>query len=75
MAIKYFENVYNGNATNVIGINSNHVLSVYELDVLDPSDKKGKKKMRVTNIYTINGTNFSVKNKMIEVIAILNERD
>lgn len=75
MAIKYFENVYNGNATNVIGINSNHVLSVYEQDVLDPSDKKGKKKMRVTNIYTINGTNFSVKNKMIEVIAILNERD
>jgi hypothetical protein len=75
MPIKYFENVYDGNATNVIGINSDHVLSVYEQDVPDPKDKKGKKTIRVTNLYTLNGTNFSVNNKMIEVVAILNEKN
>ena len=75
MPIKYFENAYDGNATNVIGVNSDHVLSVYEQDILDPKDKKGKKKIRVTNLFTLNGTNFSVKNTMIEVVAILNEKN
>ena len=72
MSILIFENAFDGNATNDIAINSKHVLSVYEQDVPDPKDKKGKKTFRVTNIYTTANVNFSVKDEFNDVIARLN---
>jgi hypothetical protein len=70
--ILIFQNAFEGNATDSIAINSKQVISVYEQDVLDPTDKKGKKTFRVTTIYTLGDTAFSVKDDFLDVIARLN---
>lgn len=82
MSIKIFENAYSGNASPSIAINSDKVVSIYETDVQLPDlnakpTKKGSalKLTRVTNIYTDIGATFQVRDKYLEVIARLNEKD
>ena len=80
MAIVIFKNTFGGNASDAIGINPAHVISVFEQDVdsVQVPDSKSKKKdakkpLRVTTIYTVQGLSFSVFNSFDEVIARLNE--
>jgi hypothetical protein len=73
MAIVIFTNAFEGNASKNIAINSDKVISVFE--ILDPLDKK-KKKM-FTNIYV--GKNegdvlsWTVSESFEEVVKKLND--
>jgi len=68
--ILIFQNAFEGNATDSIAINSKQVVSVYEQDVPTPEDDKTF--MRVTTLYTLGNTSFSVKDDFLDVIARLN---
>ena len=72
MALKYFVNVYEGNADKAIAINSDHVLSVFpsSYDISEHVDP-----IVVTNIFCTNGTTFQVKDQFMDVVARLNEKD
>ena len=75
MTIQLFRNAYDGNASDAIGINSDHVISVYETDmeVPDPTAKKKNavKTIRITNIYTVGGVVFTVLDPILVVLSKL----
>ena len=68
--ILIFENAFEGNATKYIAINSKQVVSVFEQDIATPEDDKTF--MRVTTIYTLGNTSFSIKDDFLDVINKLN---
>jgi len=70
MAIKLFTNVYSGNANDSIGINSDHVLTVFETMSINPNTGDEE---RMTNIFTVSGNTYQVKDSYLEVVARLNE--
>jgi len=72
MAIKFFVNNFDGNASDSIAINSAQVISVYEVEVEEDTGKK-KTKRKVTNIYCHGNATFQVKEKYLDVVARLNE--
>ena len=67
--IVLFDNAFEGMASNKLAINSEKVISVFE--VLDPLDKK-KKKM-FTAIYAGQDLTWTVKDPIEEVIKKLND--
>lgn len=70
MAIKNFENAFSGNANKFIGINSDHVMSVFETKSINPDT--GEEEV-LTNIFSVSGNTWQVKDKYLDVIARLNE--
>lgn len=68
MPIVLFENAFEGNATNNVAINSEKVISVFQ--VLDPLDKDKKKLF--TAIYAGPDLTWTVKEPMDEVLNRLN---
>ena len=72
MALKYFTNVFKGNASDSIAINPDHVISVYEsVSTVSESDEKEW----VTVIFGVTGASWQVEEDMATVVARLNERD
>lgn len=71
MSIKFFTNLFDGNASDVLAINTNKVISVFETD--KPVTKEHA--FRVVNIFCEGGATFQVKGKIEEVVAKLNEKD
>lgn len=69
MAIVLFENVFEGLPSSKLAINSEKVISVFE--VLDPLDKK--KKRLFTAIYAGPELTWTVKDSIEEVIKKLND--
>ncbi len=72
MALKFFVNNYDGNATDSIAINTDQVISVYETEVEEGAGKK-KTTRKITNIYCQGNATFQVKEKYLDVVARLNE--
>jgi hypothetical protein len=70
MAIKIFQNAFSGNANDSIAINSDHVMSVFETKSINPDT--GDEEV-LTNIFSVSGNTWQVKDKYLEVIARLNE--
>lgn len=69
MAIVLFTNAFEGLASNKLAINSEKVISVFE--VLDPLDKK--KKRLFTAIYAGTDLTWTVKDPIHEVLNKLNK--
>jgi hypothetical protein len=69
MKIVLFTNTFAGNPSEKIAINSDKVISVFE--VIDPSDKKKKKTF--TSIYAGQDLTWIVKEPIEEVIKKLND--
>ena len=72
MALKFFVNNYDGNASDSIAINTDQVISVYETEIEEVAGKK-KTKKKITNIYCQGNATFQVKEKYLDVVARLNE--
>lgn len=72
MTVKIFENAFGGNASKYIAINPDHVMSVFESTNTD-SDA-GDEEL-VTNIFSISGNTWQVKDDYLDVVARLNEKD
>lgn len=73
MRLVFFKNIYTGNATDVIAINPDYVISVYEQDLDDVDSSKKKKKTRATMIYTVQGLCYAVADKFINVVERLQD--
>lgn len=69
MAVKIFQNAFGGNASSSIAINPAHVMSVFESTNKDPYGDEE----RVTNIFSVSGNTWQVKDSYLDVIAKLNE--
>jgi hypothetical protein len=69
MAIVLFTNAFAGNPSDKIAINSDKIISVFE--ILDPDDKK-KKKFN-TAIYAGQDLTWTVKEPIEEVIKKIND--
>lgn len=65
-----FTNAFDGNANDLIGINVEKIISVYE--IIDPTDKKKKRKL--TNLYCGGDLNFTVKESIDEVMLKLDQK-
>lgn len=72
MAIKIFKNAFTGNVTDSIGINPDHVMSVFETKDINPNTGK---KEQMTNIFSVSGNTWQVKESYLDVVAKLNEKD
>jgi len=72
MALKYFTNCFEGNATTKIAINPDIVASVFENFIID---EKTKKSVKVTCLFGATGTTWQVKEDLKTVVERLNERD
>jgi hypothetical protein len=70
MSVKLFQNAFSGNASNSIAINPAHVMSVFETMSINP-DTGDEEKM--TNIFSVSGNTWQVKDSYLDVIARLNE--
>jgi len=70
MAIKLFQNAFDGNASRSIAINPAHVMSVFETLSINPNTGDEEK---VTNIFGVSGNTWQVKDSYLDVIAKLNE--
>jgi hypothetical protein len=70
MSVKLFQNAFSGNASNSIAINPAHVMSVFETMSVNP-DTGDEEKM--TNIFSVSGNTWQVKDSYLDVIARLNE--
>ena len=70
MAVKIFQNAFVGNASNSIAINPVHVMSVFETMSIDPDTGDEE---RMTNIFSVSGNTWQVKDSYLDVIAKLNE--
>jgi hypothetical protein len=70
MAVKLFQNAFDGNASNSIAINPAHVMSVFETKSIDPDTGEEE---RLTNIFSVSGNTWQVKDSYLDVIAKLNE--
>ena len=69
MSFQIFTNVYKGNSSDSIIINTDHVLSVYEATY--PNSETGEDE-NVVNLYTINGNTYQVTESFGEVLNKLN---
>ena len=69
MSLHNFTNVYDGNATDTIAINSEYVVSIYETLYPDPNTNE---LVPVTNIFTTNNITYQVKESYLDVIARFN---
>lgn len=70
MAVKLFQNAFSGNASNSIAINPAHVMSVFETMSINPDTGEEEK---MTNIFSVSGNTWQVKDSYLDVIARLNE--
>jgi hypothetical protein len=70
MAVKLFQNAFSGNASNSIAINPAHVMSVFESNGINPDTGEEE---RLTNIFSVSGNTWQVKDSYLDVIAKLNE--
>jgi len=70
MAVKIFQNAFGGNASNSIAINPNHVMSVFETMSINPDTGDEE---RMTNIFSVSGNTWQVKDSYLDVLAKLNE--
>ena len=70
MAVKIFQNAFGGNASSSIAINPTHVMSVFETMSIDPDTGDEE---RMTNIFSVLGNTWQVKDSYLDVIAKLNE--
>ena len=70
MAVKIFQNAFGGNASSSIAINPTHVMSVFETMSIDPDTGDEE---RMTNIFSVSGNTWQVKDSYLDVIAKLNE--
>ena len=70
MSVKFFKNLYKGNASESIAINPNHVVSVWESVYVNPETNEVT---TTTNLFTITGQTFQIDESFLEVCARLNE--
>jgi hypothetical protein len=70
MSVKLFQNAFSGNASNSIAINPAHVMSVFETMSINPDTGEEEK---MTNIFSVSGNTWQVKDSYLDVIARLNE--
>ena len=70
MSVKFFKNLYKGNASESIAINPNHVVSVWEAVYVSPETNEVT---TTTNLFTITGQTFQIDESFLEVCARLNE--
>jgi hypothetical protein len=70
MSVKFFKNLYKGNASESIAINPNHVVSVWEAVYVNPETNEVT---TTTNLFTITGQTFQIDESFLEVCARLNE--
>ena len=70
MSVKFFKNLYKGNASESIAINPNHVVSVWEAIYVSPETNEVT---TTTNLFTITGQTFQIDESFLEVCARLNE--
>ena len=70
MSVKFFKNLYKGNASECIAINPNHVVSVWEAVYVNPETNEVT---TTTNLFTITGQTFQIDESFLEVCARLNE--
>lgn len=70
MAVKLFQNAFSGNASSSIAINPAHVMSVFETLSINPDTGDEE---RMTNIFSVSGNTWQVKDSYLDVIAKLNE--
>ena len=71
MAMKFFTNAFEGNASTSIAINSRHVVSVFETIL---TNSETNEVTQSTSIFTVNGIQFQVTDSYLDVIARLNEQ-
>jgi len=71
MAIKFFTNLFDGNASDVLAINTDKVISVFETE--KPITKNHV--IRIVNIFCDSETTFQVKGKIEDIVAQLNQKD
>ncbi len=72
MSLKYFTNVFKGNACDSIAVNPKFVVSVFETKNTFTDESNELK--QVTNIFMGSAT-LQVEEDMLTVVARLNERD
>ena len=74
--LKYFTNALEGNASQSLAINPDHVVTVYEnnLTFKDAEDNVTEVQS-VTSIFTLNNITYNVTDTYLDVVARLNERD
>ena len=70
MSVKFFKNLYKGNASESIAINPNHVVSVWESVYVNPETNEVT---TTTNLFTITGQTFQIDESFLDVCARLNE--
>ena len=70
MSVKFFKNLYKGNASESIAINPNHVVSVWEAVYVSPETNEVT---TTTNLFTITGQTFQIDESFLDVCARLNE--
>ena len=70
MSVKFFKNLYKGNASESIAINPNHVVSVWEAVYVNPETNEVT---TTTNLFTITGQTFQIDESFLDVCARLNE--
>jgi|688.fasta_scaffold00188_54 hypothetical protein len=72
MALYNFTNVFEGNASDTIAINSDYVVAVYETLYPNPDTNELD---AVTNIFTSNSITYQVRENYLTVIATLNSNN
>ena len=70
MSVKFFKNLYKGNASESIAINPSHVVSVWEAVYVNPETNEVT---TTTNLFTITGQTFQIDELFLDVCARLNE--
>ncbi len=70
MSVKFFKNLYKGNASESIAINPSHVVSVWEAVYVNPETNEVT---TTTNLFTITGQTFQIDESFLDVCARLNE--
>ena len=70
MSVKFFKNLYKGNASESIAINPSHVVSVWEAIYVSPETNEVT---TTTNLFTITGQTFQIDESFLDVCARLNE--
>lgn len=70
MAMKMFQNAYGGNASKSIAINTDHIMSVFETESINPDSGETEK---LTNLFSVSGNTWQVKDSYLDVISQLND--
>lgn len=71
MAMKFFTNAFEGNASTSIAINSSQVVAVFETIF---TNSETNEVTQSTSIFTLNGIQYQVTDAYLDVIARLNEQ-